>query len=709
MKAILLLNIGLIALAIVPLLTFAQNEKNGDTIIIPGQISNLEQQIEKTAEILELENDCSGLMEDLVDLATKPVNLNGAKEDDLNGIPFLTPVQRKNLLNYLTTYGDVFSIYELQSIPGFDSVLIQNIRPFISVSPSSHIPPPTPKNLIRFGHHDLLLRFEQTFPKSAGYLGDDSARAADPGSYYPGNPQRYYFRYNFLWFDKLRIGIAGEKDPGEQFFKGAQANGMDFYAAFLCLSNIGILKNLIIGNFRVSYGQGLTIGSGLSLGSVPGFSSNISMATGVRPGLGMSEGSYFRGLAATIKIKRVEISGFVSYHPRDATASLIDSASSLAEEISSFTSTGYHRTGLELAKRNALNELICGANINFSVATNQQLGFKIGLTGLYNKYSADVIPKVYPYNQFGFSGNQNLNTGIDFQIRYSGIYLFGELSRSLNSGLAWLAGTIFSPDPRVCLTLIYRNYQTVYQNLFSNAFGQNSLNVNERGIYVAANAAVHPKVNLSGYIDFFTFPWLKYRVDAATRGQEFGIMLGWQASGNVLLNIRFYQKNIRGNETAEPNQIIHKLNDNLTRSYRLNIEWLPKNGILLKTRIEMKEAGEKTAERPFGYLVYQEAQIKLIKWVQGITLRFALFDVPDYTSRIYVYEPEVLYGYSVPAYQGKGMRTCLVMKFGIFRKIDFWLRGGITWYTDRNEVGTGLDLTQGNVRGELTGQLLVKL
>ncbi|MEI7724290.1 MAG: hypothetical protein WCK09_04250, partial [Bacteroidota bacterium] len=243
----------------------------------------------------------------------------------------------------------------------------------------------------------------------------------------------------------------------------------------------------------------------------------------------------------------------------------------------------------------------------------------------------------------------------------------------------------------------------------SNAFGQNSLNANERGIYTAINAAVHPKINLSGYIDIFTFPWLKYRVDVPTHGHEFGIMLGWQAARNMMISMRFYQKNATGNESAEPNQKIHKLVNNLTRSYRLGMEWLPGNGMLLKTRIEIKEAGESTATRPVGVLVYQEAQLKVLKWLENITLRFAVFDIADYASRIYVYEPEVLYGYSVPAYQGRGMRTCMVLKFAITRKVDFWARGGITWYTDRDEVGSGLDMTRGNVRGELTGQVLIKL
>ena len=677
--------------------------------IVSAQVDLVNDQIEKSIEAMELDHDYSDVAEDLEELARKPVRINMAREEDFGAIPFLTPTQRKALLDYVTTYGEVLSIYELRSIPGFDSLLIMKIAPFIAVSRPSHIPPPTPGNLARFGHHEILLRYEQAFPGSAGFKANDSLRTAKPDACYLGSPQKYYFRYTYSWFDKIRAGIAGEKDPGEQFFRGAQSLGMDFYTGYLNLSNIGILKNFTIGNFRASYGQGLTFGSGFSLGSVPGFSSDITPVNGIRPVLGTSEGSYLRGLAATIRIKPVEFSGFVSYHPRDANVIMNDSISGSADEISSFATTGYHRTGPELSRRNALTELVCGGNISFSMAPNQQLGFKTGITGVFVHYSATIIPRVYPYNQFNFTGNKNFNFGLDYQVRYRRLYLFGEVSRSMNAGMAWLAGAVISPDPAVTLTAICRNYQTIYQNLFSNAFGQNSLNAGERGIYMAINAAVHPKLNLSGYADLFSFPWLKYRVDGPTNGQEFGAILTWQAAGNVTAGLRFYQKNYMINCPAGPDVIVHKLASSITRSYRFTLDWVPGSQVLFKTRIEVKEIRGSAVNGAFGYFVCQDVKLNPGKWLENIILRFALFDIPSYDARIYSCEPEVLYGYSVPAYQGRGIRTCCVLKLTITGKAYIWLRGGLTYYTDRDEVGTGPDMTTGNIRSELTGQLLIRL
>jgi hypothetical protein len=108
-------------------------------------------------------------------------------------------------------------------------------------------------------------------------------------------------------------------------------------------------------------------------------------------------------------------------------------------------------------------------------------------------------------------------------------------------------------------------------------------------------------------------------------------------------------------------------------------------------------------------MVSQDIRVKWMHRVEMITFRYALFDIPGYDARIYSYEPEVLYGYSVPAYQGKGMRICLVVKMAPVAKVDIWIRGGLTRYTDRQVVGTGPDQTIGNTRAELTAQIMVRL
>jgi hypothetical protein len=91
------------------------------------------------------------------------------------------------------------------------------------------------------------------------------------------------------------------------------------------------------------------------------------------------------------------------------------------------------------------------------------------------------------------------------------------------------------------------------------------------------------------------------------------------------------------------------------------------------------------------------------------TLHYLLFDIPSYDTRIYVYEPDVLYGYSVPSFEGKGFRCSLMIRFPVGRKVDLWLKGGCTYYTDRQVIGSGPDQISGNARYDLTGQFMIRI
>jgi len=688
--------------------TIAQNpDSQGDSGFIMNRLV-LEDQVERLTEINESETDYSELMEELADMAEKPVDLNKIHDGDLERLLVLTPGQRSILREYLVTYGEVLSLFELLTIPGFDSVLLTKLKPYVTISKGIGAPKFNLKNLAKFGHQSLLIRLEQSFPRSLGYLQTDTTDDILAAKNYPGSPQRYYFRYNYTWLDKISLGIAGEKDPGEQFFAGNQKYGMDYYAGYLAMTNIGILKNLIVGNFKAAFGQGLTLGSGLNYSSVPGLSGNSPLCYGVKPAMGMNEVSYFRGIAATIRINHGECSVFFSNHSRDATISQTDSVTLEPVEISSFTTSGYHRTLSELSKKNTVTEMILGGNFNYSMAVGQQFGFKIGITSFFSHYSLPVHPKIAPYSQFRFQGDHNFNTGIDLQVRYRGHYFFAECSRSLSGGYAYLAGANLKVDSRVGWTIVYRKYQPEYQNMFSGAFGQNSGNANETGLFGALNVGLSGKLTLSAYADVVRFPWLKYQTNAPSGGSEFGAEVCWQPSLKFALNLRYSQRGSQVDFSASDEPVKRALSDIQVRVMRLNLNWLPQSGLILRTRFESKQVADPKTATIFGYLAFQEVQIKGWRVLESIILRYSLFDIPGYSARIYICEPEVLYGYSVPAYQGRGMKGCLVLKLAAGPRIDLWLRGAITWYSDRTSLGSGQDMTYGNIRGEMTGQMMIK-
>lgn len=68
----------------------------------------------------------------------------------------------------------------------------------------------------------------------------------------------------------------------------------------------------------------------------------------------------------------------------------------------------------------------------------------------------------------------------------------------------------------------------------------------------------------------------------------------------------------------------------------------------------------------------------------AIGIRYAVFDTDDYDTRIYAYENDVLFSYSIPALQGRGSRMYINLRYRFGRMLDVWLRYSVTNYLKEN-------------------------
>ena len=95
------------------------------------------------------------------------------------------------------------------------------------------------------------------------------------------------------------------------------------------------------------------------------------------------------------------------------------------------------------------------------------------------------------------------------------------------------------------------------------------------------------------------------------------------------------------------------------------------------------------------------------KW--DIIARLAIFETDGYNSRIYTYENDLLYQFSVPALQNQGARYFLLINYKFSRKAEFWVKFAHTVYANQKTIGTGLDEVQGNKKSDLKIQLRITL
>ena len=90
-------------------------------------------------------------------------------------------------------------------------------------------------------------------------------------------------------------------------------------------------------------------------------------------------------------------------------------------------------------------------------------------------------------------------------------------------------------------------------------------------------------------------------------------------------------------------------------------------------------------------------------------LRLQYFETDDYDSRLYAYENDVLFSYSIPVFYNQGYRYYLNINYDITRKFSAWVRIAQTVNSGQSSIGSGLDEIKGNRKTELKLQMLYRL
>ena len=127
-----------------------------------------------------------------------------------------------------------------------------------------------------------------------------------------------------------------------------------------------------------------------------------------------------------------------------------------------------------------------------------------------------------------------------------------------------------------------------------------------------------------------------------------------------------------------------------------------------KNRVEIAKYKVGNEATQNGYLVYQDVSYKQMKSPITFSIRYCLFDTETYDSRIYAFENEVLYAYSIPSFYYKGSRAYVLVKYRVNRHIDLWLRIAQTYYANKNVIGSGLTEIKGNKKTDVSAQVRFK-
>lgn len=607
-----------------------------------------------------------------------PLQINEVTSDELSALGMLTLAQISTFISHRTQVHYFESIYELQTINGWDLALLKKIKPFLRCNKIN-------KKWHEFhgAKHQLLIRNETTLEEKKGF----SPKDARSKTRYLGNSWSHLARYRGQLNAYLRMGALIQKDAGE-------VNYLDFKSIFIEIKPNRWLDKIIFGDFINQWGQGLVQSGGFSLGkSFESIKATQKFHLGAIPYTSSGETSFYRGFNIQFHLGSLNFQAFSSI--RNLDASLSTDSTDNSKQINSWIEDGYHRTSTEISHQSNVAETAWGGSMQW-IHKPTHLAIQFNLS--HTLFSLEKSKSTLAYKANSWSGNQVKNYSISFQAPIYTIHFSGEFAWMPENHFSLIQGGAFAASKKVDLSYLLRYYSPSYFSPKAQGISEGTETTNEAGLFLGNQITFDKRNKLSFYLDIFMFPGLKYEVSQPNSwGWELLSRYQWEKRGKYMffgqLKWTSKQNDINRNKIALTRN--HLLQTSLDlhqfRSKKLNFHTRFMTCLLI---------GENTYET--GLLILQDVKYQIRSL--GIQLRIGFVSSSSYDSRLYAYEVGVPLSFSIPAYYGHGFRNCLVLDYKWTKNSVFSLKMARTNYLDRDEIGSSLDLIRGSHKTDVTFQ-----
>ena len=573
--------------------------------------------------------DYEQLQTDLYALHDAPIDLNHTSDEELSQLYFLSPQQIDDILAYAGRH-PFESLYELRLIPSLTEYEIRDLLPFVQIrNHKSEIINQKlyPREVFAHATHEIIMRVDAR--NIEGMEGTD--------------PMYVQGRYRFDYQRRVTFG-AQLRRPSGGIAKDLQ------YGAYLQLRDITKhLHTVVGGNFQASFGQGLVLAPVFHSGKSSYVSSVGMQQQGLRY-YSSVDGEGLHGVGATIR------HAFSSQTRLDASA--------LYSMRRANDSTWHHLIGANLTLRHKRLE--------------------VQLTAIENLWSDSIHPyRNAKYNRHYFRGRNQAVLGASFRYNHGWFDAFGEVATTQNDrwGFGLIIGSRFYPTQGVSLAALYRYYSPYFDNALGYAFSETSRINDENGGYLGFEITRWRNWRISGYGDVFYFSGYKYGLGDAVK------TLGYDA----MAEIQYHHSTISSFSEAAHSVIPQwrlslrlraRQKGDATYSTRAQFDW-SQGSWSLRTTAEANLVNQSPIT--YGVSLAQDIAFDLTPYtVRHTPLSFRLrlqgFDAREWANRIYTYEHDVLYAFSIPATYGLGGRAYLCFRWQIIPQLALYFRVSETVY-----------------------------
>lgn len=634
------------------------------------------------------DNDISKeqLESNLEDFYKNPLDINFASTEDLEKLCILSEEQIIALQNHKKKYGLLLSIYELQVIPEFDLKTIYRIIPFVRIEESrkdlrnsSLLTEVTSikNNRISFQYKKTFLTKEEL--KEWYKLSSKTGMPA-----HLGPPDEFITKIRIRHPSGYELGISAKKSLGEEFIwdNKSKRYGFNVYRIHFMIQDKGILKNLILGNYELGYGQGLVVSSGFFLGQGGETIKVIKTANlGIKAYISPKE-IKFCGIASTLQLNLWELTTYYSFVNLDENQ--VDKNTNNEHVESQVYRTCNYDNYSKIEKRNSLTEQVFGATLLYN---NKKINFEMGLNFIFtlfdkrfwpkskvdkttknNKKLEDKETEINEETKNKFSGTQNLNSSLFYRYVWRNIHLFGEQAFSKNlSGEtlqiqnicpAFINGIVMSLHKTLDMTFLYRYYSTAYNCFYGNPLKASTHPKNEHGFYTGLRYKPLFEWTLDTLYDFVYIP------EPITNQKPF--VTTWMIRTNYeiyklwTISLQYSQKTKDVKTTKEENRSYDlTFAEETIRKIRLKSTYFLSSRVSLKNELHINRYN-KVGSITWGYGLIQDISYKTNH--TKYTTRIGWFDPQTYKNTIHCYEPNLLNaGRGTAQYTKKGIFFCFLI------------------------------------------------
>jgi hypothetical protein len=652
--------------------------------------------------ILDSFSDAEGRREQVAErfasLRDRPLDLNRASATDLSVLPGLSPRLAQRIVRRRAEEGAFQSLRSVRDVEGITAKTVRTVRPFLTVRPESESTVFPSANTVL---SNLDVRWVQSYTRRL------ERRRGDRTDRFLGAPGRLTTRFRLEHERRLQLALTLDKDPGEpmRWSPSTDTYGFDHVVGSLALRDLGPIQTLILGDFSAQFGQGVALWQGIRFGKGRDpVSPVLQHGRGLHPYRSASEANFFRGAAATVDLPaRLSLTAFASRRARDAS---LDSSLVRTENpdtpipVRTISSGGLHRTATERARKGTFGETTIGGALEYRSSS-----LHLGATGYHARFSRPLRPGNNPYRQFRVSGRATSTASV-YGTAYLGDYtLFGEAARTGRGVYGGVLGGAVDLGTAGRALLLGRRYPPRLAPFYGNAFGDGGRPQNETGVYTGLRLRVARNWAIGAYFDQYRAPWLRFNVPRPSTGWEARVVAEYDPRPwlSTYLQLRVQGEDELAEYRGPGDRGLDGIHTERRQSIRWHMEYKFSEAMTLRTRTEWARHGTQKSEAE-GFFLSQG-----VRWAPHPSLqvdaRVAFFDTDGFAARIYAYEHDLRYSFSVPMFFDRGRRSYVLAQYEPFRALTVGAKFGVTRYDNRTAVGSGLNQIAGSRRRDLRLQI----